>query len=491
MKRPPAPARLAALLGVVAVGIGAGVSHAAADPPPDGCPAPCGAGASTLPGGIPGAAQLRARGWRSSPEVASLLSRVRQMNVLLVVVDALRAEPFRDPAASAQRFPHLAALRQRARWFTNAFAPAAGTDLSMGGVLTGSLDPMAGADFTLPELLGAAGLVSHAVVPREVVRATSKTLMTRGLRRPDIVVTDPWKPNVPAAVSAYRITNLGLSFVDRWLSGSPPDGREPFFLWLHYFDLHEHHQLPDDLPRILAHNEGRPAADRAEKYHALLSVTDEALGRLFEGLARRGLTDNTIVVFASDHGESLKEDRRLPDNHGRVLYNPLVHVPLAIAIPGVEGGDDPQPASLLDVPITLLDLLGVRVPPSMDTGQTLLPNLARIPPIEDHPRTFILNESDQFAVIQWPYKILVRRRSAAAELYDLSRDFAESINLASQLPQVVRALSRAYRDLPAITLDRTRAGRRRFEELSRLTRPRPDALSKMAARRGPPASAAR
>jgi arylsulfatase A-like enzyme len=427
------------------------------------------------------ASRLRARTWRSSPEVASLLSRARHMNVLLVMVDALRAAPFHDPVASAERLPNIGALRRRARWFTNAFAPAAGTDLCVGGVLTGNRDPMAGAAFTLPELLAAAGFASHAVVPREVVRGTSQTLITRGFRHPDILVTDPGAPNVPESVSSDQVTNLGLSFVDRWQQQPGAGEGRPFFLWLHYFDVHEHHQLPDDLPAIVAHNEGRVPRDASEKYQALLEIVDEELGRLFAGIASRGLEESTIVVFAADHGESLKEDPRLPANHGLVLYNPLVHIPLAIAVPGLKGGDDSSPVSLLDLPVTLLDLVGRPAPPSMNAGQSLLPSLGAMPDqptIEEQPRTLVLNESDQFGVIRWPYKLLVRRASQAAELYDLSRDFAEFVDLAPSLPRVVASLAGAYRAFPAIKLDRTRAGRKQFEELAQLTRPDRVALVK-------------
>ena len=433
-----------------------------------------------------GAARLRARTWRTAPEVERLLARTPGMNVLLIMVDSLRASPFEDPTRSARRFPHLGAFRQRAHWFTNAFSPAAGTDLCMGGTLTGNLDPMSGAPFTLPELLSAAGYKSHAVIPSEVVRATSKTLLTRGLGSYEILVTDPWKPNVATEISSPHITNLGLSFVDRWRAERDPRRPHPFFLWLHYFDVHEHHQLADELPEIVAHNGGKTPESKLEKYEALLSITDEALGRLFEGLASRGLSDNTIVVLAADHGESLKEDPRLPENHGLVLYNPLVHIPLAFAVPGTEGGDVPQLASLLDVPTTLLDLIGLPIPASMQGGQSLLPALVDVLPVEDRPRRLVLNESDQYAVIEWPWKLLVRRKTAAAELYDLSQDFGETLNLAETLPEKVNALSRAYQATPAINLDRTRAGRKRFEELARSTRPAPAELARLVRRSPPP-----
>jgi hypothetical protein len=494
--RPPTPGPLAALpcvvvaLGILLVDPG----RAVADRPPEGCPAPCPESTPSADGNdharwlLPNraAAQLRARNWRGTPEVAALLARVRHMNVLLVTVDALRARPLADPAVSARRYPHITALRRRSRWFTNAFAPGAGTDLCMGGVLTGKLDPMSGAAFTLPEVLNAGGLVTHAVIPREVVLGTSKTLLTRGLRGHDILVTDPKTPNVPAGVSSPRTTALGLSFMDGWIDRSRSGKSEPFFLWLHYFDIHEHHQLPAKLPEIVAHNGGRAPRNAFQKYNALLKITDQALGRLFAGIKDRGLDESTIVVFAADHGESLEEDPRLPKRHGQVLYNPLVHVPLAIAVPGVDPGDQPEPASLLDVPITLLDLLGLPVPRSMNGGQSLVPNLAGIPPLEDEPRTFVLNESEQFAVIQWPFKMLMRRNGKAAELYDLSEDFSESENLALKLPDLVHALSLAYRAHPAITLDRTPAGRKRFENLARRTRPAAHDLLRIGEQRAPP-----
>jgi arylsulfatase A-like enzyme len=467
MKRPLAPA----LLCVVALENAAGAAPVVAPPAPQPCPAPCPESAPSAP----------------TADVETLRARARDKNVLLVMVDALRASPFADAAGAARRFPNIAALRRRARWFTNAFAPAAGTDLCMGGLLTGNLDPMSGAAVTLPEMLSARGFVTHAVLPREVVRGTSKTLLTRGLDGHDILVTDPRKPNVPLGLHSHRVTNRGLAFLDQWRSRSRPEEPEPFFLWLHYFDVHEHRQLPDDLPAIVARNGGVAASNPAEKYHALLEITDAALGRLFEGIARRGLADDTIVVFAADHGESLREDPRLPASHGLVLYNPLVHVPLAIVAPGLAGGDDPRPASLLDVPVTLLDLQGLRTPRSMNGGQSLLPALASIAPLEDQPRTIVLNESQQFAVIRWPYKLLVRRGTQQTELYDLSRDFAESVNLAPKLPEVAQALTRAHRALPTINLDRTRAGRKRFEARARRTTPGLIELARMAARPRPPA----
>ena len=74
------------------------------------------------------------------------------------------------------------------------------------------------------------------------------------------------------------------------------------------------------------------------RYRALLFNIDRAVGRLLDDLEKRGVLDKTIIVFASDHGESLGDDPRLPATHGQVAYAPLVHIPLAIKIPGVTPG---------------------------------------------------------------------------------------------------------------------------------------------------------
>ncbi len=416
--------------------------------------------------------------WRKTPEVQALQQRVQRMNILLVVIDALRADPFLPTEANARAFPHVFALRDKARWFNHAFASAAGTDLSMGGVLTAQVNPLAGADLTLPEVLRAAGYRTHGVIPAEVLRSGNGVLMTRGLTSHDAVVTDPETRDVPRGLSSPRVTDRGLAFLDDW--ARRPD--RPFFLWLHYLDVHEHHQIRPESQVLLSYNGGLPSLDRTEHYRTMVAVVDRALGRLFDGLEARGLADNTVVVLMSDHGESLKEDRRLPENHGRVLYDPLVHVPLAIRIPGVAPAEVEQAVSLLDVPATLLDVTGTSAALERHDGKSLLPFLFPSAPaaLLDAPRTLPMNESDQYGVIVWPYKLLVRPAANITELYDLSRDPKEKNDRAQARPDTVRKLARAFRTFPTVKLDRTSAGRYRREQRALSTTPTPERLARLA-----------
>jgi arylsulfatase A-like enzyme len=417
---------------------------------------------------------------QQTSEVAALRARIERMNLLLVVVDALRADPFIPNAENKAAFPNFFAIRKRARWFSQAFSAAAGTDLSMGGVLTGKVNPLAGARFTMPEVLSAAGYRTHAVIPAEVLRAGNGPLLTRGLSSHDPLVTDPdWK-GVPRGVSSGRVTDRGLAFVDDWLR-TPS---RPFFLWLHYLDVHEHFQFPVESPALISANGGRSPANNAERYRTMVAVVDKALGQLITGLEERGLADNTVIVLMSDHGESLKEDPRLPDNHGRFLYNPLIHVPLALVVPGIPPAEIDQAVSLLDVPATLLDLTNTMSATDKPEGESLMPFLFAVSPpaLIDPPRAIPLNESDQYGVIQWPHKLLIRPAANLTELYDLARDPGEKRDLSESRSDTVRALRLALRALPVIKLDRTGMGRRRWEGRARATTPPPEELARLAER---------
>jgi CheY-like chemotaxis protein len=140
--------------------------------------------------------------------------------------------------------------------------------------------------------------------------------------------------------------------------------------------------VPSSAADVVAYNHGVVPHNRVEKYRTMVSVVDGAIGRLRAGLAARGLGENTAIVLLSDHGESLRENPRLPEYHGRFLYNPLVHVPLAVIVPGLEPSDISHPVSLLDVSHTLRDLLAVPGDAAHEDeeGESLLPLLVDAPP---------------------------------------------------------------------------------------------------------------
>jgi arylsulfatase A-like enzyme len=177
--------------------------------------------------------------------------------------------------------------------------------------------------------------------------------------------------------------------------------------------------------------------------------------------------DETIVVLMSDHGEGLRTDPRLPDHHGQLVYNSLVHVPLAVRVPGVEPRTVAEPVSLIDLYPTLIELTGGTPSPLTD-GLSLVPHLLETEPgASAEPRALPLNEVEQVGVVQWPYKLLVRLEDGFTEVYDLSTDWDEQHDMAREDPELALRLRASYDKLPRVVVDRTRKAWRTREATAR------------------------
>ncbi len=402
--------------------------------------------------------------FRDRPEVVELLARTRGMNVLLISVDALRADIIAPDAADRADFPHLTKLLAESVWFTRAFAPASGTDISLATLLTGRFNPFQAVATTLPEALRAGGRKTYAAIPAEVLRYAGDTIINRGVDQLTKIRTDSTKQDIGDHVSAEATSEAGRrAFEDA--------GDKPFFLWLHYFDVHEHHQIKVS-PEMLAKVKPGPS-EKFHVYRALLRSIDDEIGLMLGELKARNLVDKTIIVFLSDHGESLGEDPRLLLTHGKVTYAPLVRVPIALRVPGVTPGLRTDLVSLVDIAPTLFDLLGI-IPPEMPLdGTNLVPTLLDGPPaLRPTGRSLAIHEQDQWSVVEWPYQLLVRPADDLVELYDLETDPQQKQDLSTKQPDVVTRLKSRFASFPNFVVDRTPAGRNAREQLAR-QRPTP------------------
>jgi arylsulfatase A-like enzyme len=396
--------------------------------------------------------RARLAAWQASPAVAETLSRARDMNVLVIAIDALRADAL-APGRQAEDAPHLTALLSESVRFERAFATGAGTDLSVSSTMTGRIDPFVTVETTLAEAMRRGGRATGAVYPTEVLRYAGEVLLARGMDQVTRYVNDRGQRDVGSYTTSAQTTERALATLDALRRSE-----RPFFLWAHYFDVHEHHEVEVTDRELVRHAGGRDLRTAAGKYRALVALTDHEIGRLVEAVRERDLWDRTIVVLFSDHGESLGEDPRLPRNHGRFVYNALTHVPLAIRIPGVPPRRVDTPVSVIDLMPTLLALGSMEAPAGLD-GASLLPLfLGDAPGRPAQP--IALNESEQWGVIVWPYKLLVRPADNLVELYDLAADFGETRDLAEEMPERVTELRSVQAGLPQVELDRTRQGRR-------------------------------
>ena len=135
----------------------------------------------------------------------------------------------------------------------------------------------------------------------------------------------------------------------RWIDR---DRQRPFFAFLNYIDVHNPYGPPA--------TSAKPAWDTGsdiDQYDAGAHYADENTGQLMRELERRGLANNTMVVITSDHGESLGDHGLV--YHGAALYWELIHVPLIVWYPGhvPAGLRVTQPVTNSAIPATIMDLL--------------------------------------------------------------------------------------------------------------------------------------
>ncbi len=178
-----------------------------------------------------------------------------------------------------------------------------------------------------------------------------------------------------AAILSPEINEKGLGWLER-------NHEKPFFLFLHYFDIHYDFVPPPpydtmfdpdytgtmDGRRFIERDDVNPKMDPRDLAHieALydgeIRFTDEHVGRVLDKLKSLGLLDSTVVLIVADHGDEFFEHGN--KGHHRTVYDEVLHIPFALRLPGGEhaGRQVDEQVSLIDVFPTLLDAAGFTVP---------------------------------------------------------------------------------------------------------------------------------
>jgi arylsulfatase A-like enzyme len=183
------------------------------------------------------------------------------------------------------------------------------------------------------------------------------------------------------------------------------------------------------------------------QYDGAVAYLDASVQNIFTALEQRGILDETIIVFNSDHGETLYDHDCYFDHHG--LYEPTLHVPLIIRYPPkVAAGKRVAGYNRLqDLMPTVLDLAGIETEIAFD-GRSLLPMAAG--EVASFESEFYITECTWMRKHGWrtpEWKLIVALEpdfhfKPPVELYNLIEDPLENNNVASAYPEVVALLRR-------------------------------------------------
>jgi arylsulfatase A-like enzyme/Flp pilus assembly protein TadD len=358
-------------------------------------------------------------------------------NVILITMDTLRADHVGCYGAKTVKTPALDALAADGVLFERAISQVPLTWPSHAAILTGTYPFQNGVqDFTGPPLAPQFRSVAQAF--KQHGYATGAVVSAFVLDRSFGLIRG--FDSYDDAFSAETFIQKDLGLVDRkagdsvahaidWLQKT---AQRPFFLWLHLYDPHSPYDPPE--PFNTKYHD--------HLYDGEIAYADHELGRLIAWLKRNQLYDGSLIVFLSDHGESLGDHGE--KEHGFFVYNSTTHIPLIVKPPagrGVHPGRVSRVVETIAVAPTLLHSAGLR---DEIEKQFQSEGLFGVDPKSEnsaYSETFY-----PFSFFGWsPLHALQTSRyhyidAPDPELYDLSTDPAEEKNLASQQSATVAVL---------------------------------------------------
>jgi len=267
---------------------------------------------------------------------------VKRPSILLVTLDTTRADAI-GPDAKGIETPAFNAVAARGRRFRFAYATVPETLPSHTSMFTGVYPAAHGIHenarelpanrVTLAERLREAGYRTAAFV-------SGYPLVRRfGLARGFAVYDDE--------MTADGIERPAKLTTDRAIADIEGKSAEPRFVWVHYFDPHYPYEAPEPFR----------SAHAAKPYLGEVASMDQELGRLVDAFRKRHGT-NSAILIVGDHGESLGEHGEA--QHGNLLYDGAMRVPLVIDGPGVASAVIDVPVSSRRIFHTVLDWAGLQ-----------------------------------------------------------------------------------------------------------------------------------
>lgn len=376
-------------------------------------------------------------------------------NIILILVDSLRADAVSCYNKEVQTTPQLDMFATDAVVFENFFSNSSWTLASVSSLFTGKLvshhntcdhnQRLAGTHITLASELSKRGYDTVAFSDNSYVSVL--TGLDKGfvqfneLRFEQLNTANKLRKvikQIPRCFKRFRWkkgkycdTAIQFNEMQRWIARRP-QGKSPFFMYAHFDQVHypytpalkyvkndespainkrDYLNLTQDRERIVAGKTTLNPFDfrlLRNLYHAELSYLDSCLGRFFDFLRALKLWDNTILIVTSDHGDNFGEHGLF--GHGLCLYDTILKVPLILRFPTRFGGNRIDTfAQLSNLFATILDLADECFPPLQ----------VNRPPYERSLVPFMMGRSspqDEFVIAEHGLQNISMFEKAAAAL---------------------------------------------------------------------------
>jgi len=376
-------------------------------------------------------------------------------NILLVSIDALRADHLSCYGYDRHTSPVLDGLAAQGTRFSRAFVNTHGTPPSHTTLLASLYQESHRVGIESDHVTGWSIPSGIAMVQEVFADAGWHTVAVTG--GGNMSGKFGFSRGFEEYVDLARDVDQGVERLLEQLRGPVDDGR-PVFAFFHTYEVHSPYHPPVGFRKLFGDHKGNVRATskallkiqtEAGKvltredfeyleslYDGEIRYTDQVLGRLLMSLEAIGFLDNAVIVVTADHGEEFGEHGGVL--HGGKLFDELLHVPLIISGAGVDQGIvDPALVSLIDVAPTVLSLAGLEIPDAME-GRSVFDR----PPLErwQDQRVFA-QYSDQLYCVRTPrWKLIQRTSNQRVRLYDLHRDPGEQRNLSAKRPELSAAL---------------------------------------------------
>jgi len=416
------------------------------------------------------------------------------VNIVLISIDTLNRSSLAAFDSTAAKLPNLDRFAQTSSRFLNAYSTASWTLPAHASLLTGLYPDRHGATHrklrisqgidTLADSLAAAGFETVAFTDGGFVSPSfgfakgfeSYDGWSREASRASQLALP--RDGKPPRNPGRALFDRAIAFISQHRASDPP-----FFLFLQTYAVHNYFQrhpwavqasgglldrsaLREPADYLKCMRGRRHCSDEwrvlSQLYQGELANLDAGFGQLLQALDDASLADSTLVIFVSDHGEGF-DSAHQRIHHGGRLHEDLIRIPLMLRGPTIPARDVLDEISLVDLMPTVLDLLGVAIPPDLD-GVSMVASMRGESSPGDRPRYAMefsqwwddrgLQTAEQIRTSPLQLAVVrsdlwyIRDSDSREEVYDMREDPKQLEILAGNAPlvAVLRSLANTRSD---------------------------------------------